>query len=221
MLDIPRLDIVIMIFCSLVVWVILLLVEVVRRLNIIRGEEARKSIHILVGIFIATWPIFMTRPQIIAMNLLFFVGLILLSGTWHLFKALEDVQRWTLGQFLYPIGVILVTLITRDQYVYAFSVLVLALADAFAAIVGKRYGKRFYHILGGNKTFIGSLTFFLVCCTVIGSYAFLRYEFGIYPLAVMFAGSAFLTFIEAMFAGGFDNLAVPAMAALMLQSLGS
>jgi len=205
-------------FVMLAMWSIYVLIEVLRRNNIVYGELARKSIHIGIGVLFACLPLFMNRREIFATAAIFFLAMVLLSGVLKLFSAYEDVTRWTIGQFLYPLGIMLVIFFFDDPYIYSFAVLILALADAAAALVGTAFGQIHYHFLGGDKTIIGSLAFFTVTLTIITIFVF---SFGsVSPLAlVMIPISAwFLTGIEALIAGGFDNLAIPLFAALILNA---
>ncbi len=207
-----------LVFAILVMWVILLVAEAMKRFGLVHGEYARKLIHISVGLFLATLPLYMNRREIVLINISLFIGLILLSGILHLFKSIEDVPRWTLGHFLYPIGIIAVTVIFKDPVVYSFAVLVLALSDGLAAVFGKWRGKRRYRALGGYKTFYGSTVFFIVTLVLMSTFVLVG-DVTQFRLAAVIAGSLFLTGVEGAFAGGFDNLFVPVVAAALLNSL--
>lgn len=205
-------------FVLLAMWSIYLVVEVLRRSNILKGELARKSIHIGVGILFASLPLFMNRREIFATAAIFFLAMVILSGVLKLFSAYEDVSRWTIGQFLYPVGIMAVLFMFSDLHIYTFAVLILALADAAAALVGTKFGDIHYHFFGGNKTIAGSLAFFTVTLSLLTIFTF---SFGtVTPLVlIMIPVSAwFLTGVEAVFAGGFDNLAIPVFAALILNA---
>jgi phytol kinase len=205
-------------FVLLAMWTIYVVVEVLRRYNILRGEVARKSIHIGVGILFACLPIFMNRREIFATAALFFIAMVLLSGMFKLFKAYEDVSRWTIGQFLYPLGIMIVVFLFSDLHIYSFAVLVLALSDAAAAIIGTKFGDFHYHFFGGDKTIAGSLAFFTVTLTLLTIYVFSYGQVNTVTLIMIPVSAWFLTGVEAMFAGGFDNLAIPVFAALILSA---
>jgi dolichol kinase len=209
----------ILFFSGLVFWVIYIIVEALRRYGYVQGEAGRKAIHIGIGIFIASMPVFATRTEIIVVNGLFFLGLLALSGL-KLIKAYEDVDRWTIGQFLYPLSIIMSAFLFEDALVFSFAVLELALADGFAALIGKKFGENsVYHIPGGIKTFVGSATFFVVTLALILTYASIESDFT--PLlGVTIVGGAFtLTVVEGIIAAGFDNLALPVLMGVILQLL--
>lgn len=208
-----------LIFVLLSFWVVYLVVEAGRSQGYIKGEAARKAIHIGVGIILATLPTFMLRREIVLVNVSFLVGMIVLSGMLHLFTAYEDVKRWTIGQYLYPIGVVLVTIFFKDPLVYSFSVLVLAFADGFAALVGQWHGGKTYHIPGGEKTLFGSLTFFAVTATIFSIYVVTHTEPTLASWVMVPTGAAFVTAVEGLISRGFDNLFIPLSAALILHAL--
>ncbi len=205
-------------FVMLAMWSIYVIVEVLRRADILRGELARKSIHIGVGILFACLPLFMNRREIFATAAIFFLAMVILSGVLKLFSAYEDVSRWTIGQFLYPLGIMTVVFMFRDPHIYTFSVLILALADAAAALIGTRFGDFHYHFFGGDKTIAGSLAFFTVTLLLLTLFVFSYGEPSSLALIMIPFSAWFLTGIEAVFARGFDNLAIPIFAALILNA---
>lgn len=204
-----------------------------------RGEQSRKAIHISIGLLAASLPVFMNRSEIFVFHSLFFIGLVGLSVLSHvvkrskkfrrsrlarsmlidIFNRYEDVKRWTIGQYLYPLALMLLVLFWDDLLIYSFSVLILALSDGFAALIGKTFGKTKYHFFGGEKSLVGSSTFFLVSVTIIGIFALHQGIDSplIYEAAIVYA--LVLTVLEALISGGFDNIAVPLIAATLLNTL--
>jgi len=208
-----------LVFISSALWAILVTVEGCERMGWIHGEVARKAIHVSVGLLLASLPLFMNRREIFAINVGFLVGIVVLSGLLHIFRSIEDVPRWTIGQYLYPFGIIIVTLFFKDLIVYSFSVLVLALADGFAALIGQTYGEKSYRTLGGAKTFLGSFTFFSITLSLLLVYVFTQAGVSQLNVSIAVAGTLFLTIVEGIFGAGFDNLVLPLATALVLTSM--
>lgn len=213
-------------------------VDGMARLGRVTGEYGRKAIHITVGIFAATFPIFLTRTEIFVFHGMFFVGIVGLSmisdlvrtrpearkfklGRFaaEMFERYEDVSRWTIGQFLYPLSLMLVVLFFDDLLIYSFSVLMLALADGFAAVIGKPFGKKIYYVPGGKKSYVGSATFFLIALTLMCLFLIIETEAGNIALIPAVVYALFLTIVEGGIAGGFDNLAVPLTTAILLNTI--
>jgi len=204
------------ILAGAVLAVVLVLVEYLKRHHQLESEGARKAIHIVVGVILALLPLFMTRRQVAYTNFAFFLGVWLLAGVWHVFTAVRDVRRWTIGEFLYPLGTGLVALIYADLRIYSAAVLILAFSDGLAGLIGRTFGGEGYKIVGGTKTILGNSVFFITALGILLGCWWLNSEpseslLGALPLLV--GGSLLLTATEAALAGGFDNLGVPLMAA--------
>ncbi len=233
-----RIDILTLFLAIIVAGGIYATVDGMARLGQISGEYGRKAIHISVGVFAASFPIFLSRTEIFVFHGMFFVGIVILSlssdfvrtqprtqdyrvGRFlaSMFERYEDVSRWTIGQFLYPLSLMLVVLFYDDLLIYSFSVLMLALADGFAAVIGKPFGKKIYYIPGGQKSYVGSATFFLIAFTLLCVYLIIETNAGAIALIPAIVYATALTAIEGGIAGGFDNLAVPMLTAVMLNTL--
>lgn len=102
----------------------------------------------------------------------------------------------------YLIGVVAVLLIAPPLY-FAPAVLVLALADPAASVVGRMWGR---HPLG-KGSWEGTITFFLIACAVMLPF--------VGPAAALLAAGA-VAFLEVLPTGVDDNLIVPVAAAMAL-----
>lgn len=196
--------------------VVLILVEYLKRHHQLEQEGARKAVHITAGIILAILPLFMTRRQVAYTNFAFFVGVWLLAGTWHIFTAIHAVRRWTIGEFLYPLGTGMVAFLSTDLRVYSAAVLVLAFADGLAGLIGRTFGGAGYKIVGGTKTILGNGVFFTTSLLIFTVFWWLNSSpaeslLSVAPLLI--GGSLVVTLTEASLAGGFDNLGVPLTAA--------
>lgn len=222
----------------LVVGTIYTTVDGLGKLGLLKGENGRKAIHISVGIWAATFPLFLNRTEIFIFHGMFFVGLVSLALASdfvrvhrelqripgvrilaHMFERYEDVKRWTIGHFLYPLSLLLVVLFFDDLAVYSFSVLIMALGDGFAAVIGKPFGRIIYFVPGGTKSVLGSFVFFSIALTLLSVYAILHVTPGAFTPVVVVAYAFFLTVAEGMAAYGLDNITVPILAAIFLNSL--
>lgn len=178
----------------------------------VEPELARKSAHVSSALVAATLPWFMSFPAVAVLALLF-VPFMLVSRRLDLFPAVHAVERTTLGEMWFPLGVALVAVAVPDRGPYAYGVLVMGLSDAAAGIAGQRYGHRAFRIAGAWKTYAGSTAFFLT--TVALTLAVLALMGGLSPASVpvAFGVAAGLTLVEASLGGGTDNLVLPVAAA--------
>jgi phytol kinase len=89
----------------------------------------------------------------------------------------------------------------------ALGILIMGYGDGMAALIGKRYGKRKFMILGSEKSLEGSLTMFIV--SFFTTYIVLSFSpvpgILIYSILIAF----FASIVEAITPHGFDNLTVP------------
>lgn len=211
-----RLQAIEIIYVGLGLGAILIAVEILNRRGLLHPEFARKSIHISVGLLLAALPIFMTRPQIFLTNVAFLIGVLVLTGWLHIFDAVHAVKRWTIGEFLYPLAGATIALFFDDLRIYTVSIMMLALADGLAGLVGRQFGGEGYRVWGGTKSLIGNLTFFLTALFIMLAFV---YVFVFEPTSqqwlLAIAGAAVLTVIEGSLGGGFDNLAVPLSTAVL------
>ncbi len=126
-------------------------------------EAARKAVHVGMGmiclmfpwLFTEAWPVWaLAGLAVVVLGALRAVP-VLMRG---IGGVLHDVKRTSLGEMYFPLGVAVVfTLARGDALTFGVPVALLTFADAAGALVGKRWGRRFYDTLEGRKSFEGSL----------------------------------------------------------------
>jgi phytol kinase len=129
-------------------------------------------------------------------------------------KILETVYKKNgdnYGVIFFPLGLIMsfILFVPINPIIFQGSVLVLALSDGLAGLLGLKFGQKKYKVTG-EKTWLGSLFFFIMTLLILlcifyianGSIHYLNI------LVIMFA-SLVLTIIEGLFGKGFDNLLLP------------
>ncbi len=198
------------------VFVLLILTEILWRRNSLRGESARKLIHIIVGSYVAFWPFIISFKAIQAISAAF-LAVIGISLYFGIFKSIHGVARRTWGEALFAVGIGLIAVLTDDPWVFAACILHMSVADGFAALAGKRWGKgNRYHVGGHEKSIVGTATFW-VCSLLITGLAIanipdLQANMSVYLLWLPFATS--LT--ENIGIGGTDNVLVPLLVYVVL-----
>jgi dolichol kinase len=204
--------------------VILVLSEILWRKKIIEGERARKFIHILAGIYIAFWPFYIPFDGI------FILGCIALTLTIYsrytkLFHAIYATKRKTYGDILYAVAIIICAYYGTEPWIFTVSILILALADGGAAVIGKAWGRsNKYQVLGLkslNKSIAGTLTFifFTYVSLAIGYVLGGSEVMQSYIFLILFVVPFVSAILENTMPYGFDNLATPVFVTLLLSSL--
>ncbi len=198
--------------------------EVARANKWVSGERARKIIHILVGIWGAWLPIWLGWRSIIVLGFILLAGI---AATTKLkwFKSIHSVTRRTVGEYLFPVSMIILALFFRSEVAFAAAMLQLGIADGFAAVIGTRYGRKTrFKILGQTKSWHGTLTF-LFCSSAIIFWALNMVNPGlvmtsaiamIVGIAMSIGFGMVLTIAELTSVRGLDNLSIPLLTAFGL-----
>lgn len=202
---------------------ILLIGELLWKKRKLKGEYARKFVHILTASFAAFWPLFVSRAGIVLISVLFIATIIAVKKL-NLFKSLRSIRRATYGEVWYAIGIGVSAVLFQSNAIYAVAILHMALADGFAAIVGVSFSKRAnrFKYNGSRKSIEGSLTFIAISFFLNALY---WTWFSIHPvgggsaiLIVLYslACAVALSGLEIASPKGSDNLIIPVAAGLFL-----
>lgn len=203
---------------------LLLIGEWLWQKKILKGEYARKFVHITSATFAVTWPLFVSRPGIALLSAVFAATLITIKKL-KLFRFVHAVRRVTYGEIWYAVSIGLAALLFQDYVIYSVAVLHMALADGFAAVVGvsmKQKAKIFY-FRKCRKSIAGSTTFIAISFA-LNTYYWLyasHYMFsgsGMFasPIIYSAASACFLALVEIASPKGSDNVLVPLFAGLLL-----
>lgn len=149
------------------VFLLLLASEYLWRIRKVRGEAARKLVHIAVGSYVAFWPWFLSNREIMLLSAAFLV-VVGFSQVFNVFKAIHGSGHRRLGEVLFAVSIGLTALLTTNEWVFAVAILHLSLADGFAGLVGTKWGKgNFYKVLGQRKSFVGTSTFLVASVLIL------------------------------------------------------
>jgi dolichol kinase len=186
----------------------------------IGGEAARKSIHVLLSLAVAAL-VWRLPPTAAAATLAGATALALaIEALRRISARFDDVFRARLGPMLRPLEARRITGATTLALGYTLAVLALpgrpavagilfaGVADAVAAVVGRRWGRRRY---AGGKSVEGSLSFFAVALAV-------AWTLGLGPAAAV-GVAAIVTIIEAPTLPVDDNLYLPIASAAVFRAV--
>lgn len=199
---------------------------VYRRLNA-TGEITRKFAHFTSVLATVPFPyIFPSHWYILVLALLFAVILFVTRNGKQL-KSIHGVSRKSIGSYLLPLSIyitFLISNVTENKFIYILPMLILAISDPMAAMLGiniKAYNGRI-KIAGRKlkKTWLGSGSF-LVSSFVISILA-LYFHRGVFDLKTFWLAiliSSVTTLSELISWRGSDNLSIPLSAVLILTLL--
>lgn len=204
--------------------IILLSSEILWRKKIIKDEIARKFIHILAGCWMAFWPYYLPFDGIFILGCVA-LTLILYSRFTRLFHAIYAVKRRTYGDIFFALTIVICAYLSQADWIFTVSILLLALADGAAAIVGQLWGKgNTYFVFGlkslrkswsGTSAFIVCTYFALGVGWILGGADHMRDEL----VTVLVLLPLIATAAENTMPAGMDNLVTPVLTAVILNSL--
>jgi phytol kinase len=188
------------------------------------AELSRKLLHVAMGLILCPLPWLFDRAWPVIVLCAVYVGLLiarrfLVALDNHVAPVIDGVGRRSVGEFLFPIAVAVVFVLSGgDRAAYLAAILVLTLADAAAAVVGRHYGTWRFTTPGGSKSLEGSAAFAIVAfASVHLTFLLLGSAGRVETVLLALAVALTLTGIEAVVTGGWDNLLVPVGACLMIK----
>ena len=196
-----------------------LVAEQLWRKKIMQGELGRKLVHILFGIWIAFWPLFISFNEIVFLCILMFFGTLLFRFL-PLIHVGYDVPRKTIGQYIYPLSIAILAFLARENWQFTLAVLVLAIPDGMAAIIGGHFGKKaiMYRVYNHTKTVQGTATYFLLTMAIFTIFKTIG-DFDVLSWISIFVFTGIATLLENVLAYGLDNLVIPVALMAVLRFL--
>ncbi len=180
-----------------------------RRLRPNQRELSRKIVHIGTGAVVPlAW--FFEIPFVVALPVAAVITVLTtINHQWRFIPAVEDVDRNSYGTIAYGIAITTLLLLfwpTRADAVSA-GVLVMALGDGLAGLIGRNVASPKWVLFGQTKSSVGTMTMAVVSGLVLiglaqGSGADLSL-----PAALGMVAMA--TGLEQLSCRGIDNLSVP------------
>ena len=197
---------------------LLVVAELWKRLGNPKPEWTRKLVHTGGGIACLFFPFLIKSPWTVLIMALPLSILFLLGGKLGFLQSLHGVKRKSMGAEYYPAAVFMTFVLTQGRpWLYLPAVLVLAVADAFAALIGSRYGVVRYEVEDEHKSLEGSLVFLVLAFLAIHLPILLLTDLP-RPVCVLAAVlvAALVTGFEAISLRGADNLFVPLAVVVIL-----
>ena len=180
-----------------------------RRLRPNQRELSRKIVHIGTGAVVPlAW--FFEIPFVVALPVAAVITVVTtINHQWRFIPAVEDVDRNSYGTIAYGIAITTLLLLfwpTRADAVSA-GVLVMALGDGLAGLVGRNVASPKWVLFGQTKSSVGTMTMAVVSGLVLIGLA--RWSGADLSLPAALGMVAMATGLEQLSWRGLDNLSVP------------
>lgn len=189
-------------------------------------ESSRKFVHVFTGIVVSVTPFVLQSmwPMVVLGTLFAVFDFFAIQK--NFMRGMHNTRRKTFGTVFYPLSfVILVFLLwEHDKLILVTAMLIMAIADALAAVVGEKATKPIHINFGfEDKTVQGSLTMFAATFCLVAGILFLFPQLtdSVYTGVQIFWIAAVVAIIatacEIISLKGSDNLTVPLGSAFVMQ----
>ena len=190
-----------------------------RRLRPNQRELSRKIVHIGTGAVVPlAW--FFQIPFVVALPVAAVITVFTaVNHQWRFIPAVEDVDRNSYGTIAYGIAITTLLLLfwpTRADAVSA-EVLVMALGDGLAGLIGRNVESPKWVLFGQTKSSVGTMTMAVVSSLVLIGLA--RWSGTDLSLPATLGMVAIATGLEQLSWGGLDNLSVPLSVGMLWSQL--
>lgn len=191
---------------------IVLTSELLHRYTDTKPEHVRKVVHIGTGnVIILAW--LLDLPAWVGIISGVLAGIVtLISYRLPILPGVNSVGRKSLGTFFYAVSIGVLTAIFWQlnlPHYAVIGILTMAWGDGLAAIIGQKFGKHPYTIVGNTKSWEGTSTMLVVSYAIVSIVLFSvhgniwqTWVVGI-PVAIVATG------VESIAQWGLDNLTVP------------
>ena len=196
---------------AILLWMAMVIAGAVlcRRLRPNQRELSRKIVHIGTGAVVPlAW--FFEIPFVVALPVAAVITVVTtINHQWRFIPAVEDVDRNSYGTIAYGIAITTLLLLfwpTRADAVSA-GVLVMALGDGLAGLIGRNVVSPKWVLFGQTKSSVGTMTMAVVSGLVLIGLA--QWSGTDLSLPAALGMVAMATGLEQLSWGGLDNLSVP------------
>ncbi|RLD69734.1 MAG: phosphatidate cytidylyltransferase [Bacteroidetes bacterium] len=190
----------------------------------VKGEITRKFAHFTSTLAVVPFPyIFTTHWYVLILSTIFFAVLYFTHRSKQL-KSIHDIERKSVGSYLLPLAIyatFLISCLLENKLVFILPMLILAVCDPMAAILGMNIKKNNskIKIFGRklDKSWLGSGAFLFTSfvISIIALY-FHREVFDLKTLWLALAIAVTSTLAELIGWRGSDNLTIPLSVVLVL-----
>jgi len=202
--------------------------EIVRKRLHFSIKATRKFVHILTGILIALTPFLLTGyyPLLSISGAFVVINFISIKKNWM--PGIHATERPSYGTVFYPASFFLLMLLLWHHHkpILVIAMLVMAIADALAAIIGENVRKPIqYRVSGEIKSLQGSLAMFAATLLIVagGLFFFIHLKYETLTLVDVAWISTVVAIVstacESISYKGSDNLTVPLGTAFALHFL--
>uniref|UniRef100_A0A7C4YSE3 Phosphatidate cytidylyltransferase n=1 Tax=candidate division WOR-3 bacterium TaxID=2052148 RepID=A0A7C4YSE3_UNCW3 len=208
-------------FVSFVYISLFIFSEVIHKRLKIPVEWTRKSVHFLSALIAVSFPFIFRYTITLFILSISFVIIIVIGERKRLLTSISDVERETFGSIIFPVSIFILYIFGKNNFIaYAISLIVLAVSDPLAALVGISYGHFKYKVQTELKSIEGSVTFFFITFLLVHIPVLVYTNVSrVNSLFISFLVSIIITLLESISFEGSDNIVIPVGTFFILNKL--
>jgi len=177
-------------------------------------EGSRKFLHIMTGNIAFLLPVFVTKEVMAFLAAGPFILFTFLMSPYTPIKKIRGKTSTAghgMGLVYYSITwTILAYLFFDNMVVIAIGILSMSYGDGLASIIGIKFGKKKYKVLGDEKSYVGSFSMFIFTfITMIIALFYYNINVTFYVILVLLFIAFIASIVEGFTPKGLDNLTVP------------
>ncbi|PNX51394.1 MAG: phosphatidate cytidylyltransferase [Thermoplasmata archaeon M8B2D] len=177
-------------------------------------EGSRKFLHIMTGNIAFLLPVFVTKEVMAFLAAGPFILFTFLMSPYTPIKKIRGKTSTAghgMGLVYYSITwTILAYLFFDNMVVIAIGILSMSYGDGLASIIGIKFGKKKYKVLGDEKSYVGSFSMFIFTfITIIIALFYYNINVTFYVILVLLFIAFIASIVEGLTPKGLDNLTVP------------
>jgi uncharacterized protein (TIGR00297 family) len=181
----------------------------------------RKFVHVLIGFLVCLVAFISPSAMPIIVVAAVFLVINFFAVRKNKLKSIH-VDRISYGTVYYPLSVLILSLwlYNSDKILFILSVLLLSVADTVASLIGRKFGRNHFILIGEKKSMMGALAMLISAVLILSAGLIIGYRI-IYYQALLYAVCLAIPIaaIELLSTRGSDNLLVPLLSALLLKGL--
>lgn len=190
------------------------LAEILYHKFAVRVEYTRKIVHLGTGLLTLLFPLLLDNHWLVLFLCASFLLILIASIKLGILRSINAIDRISYGSISYPIAVygcyLAYNYFNNNLVFFYLPILVLAICDPLAALIGKKIPIGKFKIIKDTKTMVGTGSFFIssFILSLVILYSFdAAYKTSSILLAVTIA--AFTSAVEAISIKGLDNITIP------------
>lgn len=185
------------------------------------NTATRKFVHVLIGFMVCLAALLSPGPMPVIVVAAVFLIINFFAVRKNRIKSIH-IDTVSYGTVYYPLAVIILSfwIYRSDKPLFIICVLLLSVADTVAAIIGRRFARSHFTLVGEKKSLIGAGAMFITAAVIISLGLIAGYQLPVHNAMISALAIAIpVSAIELLSDRGSDNLFVPLLSAFLLKGL--